>query len=384
MREPGYSDALRYLRAAAGGDLQHAIDAACESLPAWDPIVYLGDFSGEVLFPLTLGASEEDVAGSMAGRAFTTGQSVTTERDDGVRVWVPVSEQASRTGVLAVTVHDASPAIVEQVELLGVFAGLVVAAAARVSDIPYIRRQGREMSLPAGMQWDLLPPLNTRTPGATIAGRLEPAYDIAGDAFDYAVGDGMLDFAIIDGVGHGITSTLLTGLAVGAYRHARRRGGATVVDIHTAIDHALTSNYDDDSFATGIIGRLAFDTGRLEWSCAGHPPPLLLRGRKVVAELTNEPVLPFGLRGTPELSTADLEPGDAILLYTDGVTEARGTDGELFGLDRLTDLLEQEAASNQPPEEILRRLVQALLGRQPEGLRDDATLLLVKWTGRAP
>ena len=67
MREPGYSDALRYLREAAGGDLQHAIDAACESLPAWDPIVYLGDFSGEVLFPLTPGFAEEDVAGSMAG-----------------------------------------------------------------------------------------------------------------------------------------------------------------------------------------------------------------------------------------------------------------------------------------------------------------------------
>jgi Stage II sporulation protein E (SpoIIE) len=382
MREPGYSDALRYLREAAGGDLQHAIDAACEPLPAWDPVVYLRDFSGEVLFPLTLGAAEEDVAGSMAGRAFTTGQPVTTERGDGVRVWVPVSEQASRTGVLAVTVRDGSPEVVEQVELLGVFAGLIVASAARVSDIPYIRRQGREMSLPAGMQWDLLPPLNTRTPGATIAGLLEPAYDIAGDAFDYAVGDGVLDFAIIDGMGHGIASTLLTGLAVGAYRHARRRG-ASMVDIHTAIDQALTSNYDDDSFATGVIGRLALRTGRLEWSCAGHPPPLLLRGRKVVAELASDPVLPFGLRGRPKLSSADLEPDDAVLLYTDGVTEARAADGELFGLDRLTDLLEQEAASGRPPEEMLRRLVRALLVHQPEGLRDDATLLLVQWTGRA-
>jgi hypothetical protein len=384
MHEPGYSDALRYLREAAGGDLQHAIDAACERLPAWDPVLYLGDFSGEVLLPLTLGADKEDVAGSMAGRAFTTGQSVTIERDDGCRVWVPVSEQASRTGVLAVTVDDASPENIEQVELLGVFAGLVVAAAARVSDIPYIRRQRRAMSLPAGMQWDLLPPLNTRAPGATIAGLLEPAYDIAGDAFDYAIGDGVLDFALIDGMGHGIASTLLTGLAVGAYRHARRQGGASMVDIHEAIDQALTSNYDDESFATGIVGRLAFDTGRLEWSCAGHPPPLLLRGRKVVAELASEPVLPFGLRGKPVLSTADLEPDDAILLYTDGVTEARGADGELFGLDQLTDLLEQEAASDQPPEEILRRLVRALLESQPEGLRDDATLLLVKWTGRAP
>ena len=380
MREPGYSAALRVLRDAAGGDLQQVIVAACGPVPAWDPIVYLGDFSGEELLPLTPGAAAEAVAGSMAGRAFSTGQPVTSERDDGIRIWVPVSEQASRTGVLAVTTRDEAPETIERVELLGVFAGLVIAAAARVSDVPYIRRQGREMSLPAGMQWDLLPPLNTRTPGATIAGLLEPAYDIAGDAFDYAVGGELLDFAILDGMGHGIGSTLLTGLAIGAYRHARRRG-APITDIHAAIDEALTSNYDDDSFATGVIGRLVFGTGRLEWSSAGHPPPLLLRGRKVVAELENDPVLPFGLRGTARLGRADLEPGDAVLLYTDGVTEARAADGEMFGLGRLTDLLEQEAASERPPEEMLRRLVRALLEHQPEGLRDDATLLLVQWTG---
>ena len=382
MREPGYSAALRVLRDAAGGDLHQVIAAACEPVPAWDPVVYLGDFSGQELFPLTPGEATEDVAGSMAGRTFSTGQPVTSERDDGIRVWVPVSEQASRTGVLAVTIGDATPEAIERVELLGVFAGLVIAAAARVSDVPYVRRKGREMSLAAGMKWDLLPPLNTRSPGATIAGLLEPAYDIAGDAFDYSISGDYLDFAIIDGMGHGLASTLLTGLAVGAYRHARR-SGASVTDMHAAIDQALTSHYDDESFATGIVGRLAFRSGRLEWSCAGHPPPLLLRGRKVVAELTNDPVLPFGLGGRPTLSTADLEPDDTLLLYTDGVTEARATDGALFGLDRLTDLLEQEAASGRPPEEILRRLVRALREHQPEGLRDDATLLLVQWTGRA-
>ncbi|MDX6341257.1 MAG: hypothetical protein QOH87_1395, partial [Trebonia sp.] len=170
-------------------------------------------------------------------------------------------------------------------------------------------------------------------------------------------------------------------LAIGAYRHARRNG-AQIPEIHTAIDQALIDCYGDDSFATGIIGKLTITTGRLEWSCAGHPPPLLLRDRNVVAELTNEPMLPFGLGGgTPALSTKDLEPDDAVLLYTDGVIEARTADGELFGLDRLTDLLEREAASEQPPEEILRRLVRAVLDYQPGGLRDDATLLLAQWTG---
>ena len=378
---PGYSEALRVLRRGAGADLHRILTAAGEPVPAWDPVVYLAGFSAEVLFPLSAGVAEEDVAGTMAGRAFTSGQPVTSERDGAVRVWVPVVEQTTRTGVLAVTVPEATPRIVEQAELLGVFAGLVTALAARVSDVPHVRRRGRAMSLPASMQWDLLPPLSTRTDGALIAGLLEPAYDIAGDAFDYALNEGELHFAILDGMGHGLGSTMLADLCVGAYRHARRQG-APLAAIHTAIGRALTAQYDDMSFATGIIGRLTLATGRLEWSCAGHPPPLLLRGRKVVAELSRDPALPFGLSADPPvLHSQDLEPGDAVLLYTDGVIEARTPQGEFFGLERLTDLLEREAASGQPAEELLRRLVQTVLEHQAAELRDDATLLLVQWTG---
>jgi serine phosphatase RsbU (regulator of sigma subunit) len=148
------------------------------------------------------------------------------------------------------------------------------------------------------------------------------------------------------------------------------------------IGSALADYYDDMSFATGIVAKLTIASGRLEWSNAGHPPPLLLRGRKVVAELSSDPVLPFGLGDdTPKLQHQDLEPGDAVLLYTDGVVEARTPDGEFFGLERLTDLLEREAASGEPADEILRRLVQAVLEHQAADLRDDATLMLVRWKG---
>ena len=140
--------------------------------------------------------------------------------------------------MLTVTVPEASEAILAQAELPAVFAGLVAAATARVTDIPCVRRRGRAMSLPAGMQRDLLPPLSAHTAGALIAGVLEPACDIAGDAFDCAVDGADLHFAIFGGLGHGIGSTLLTGLAVGAYRHARG-DGAAVAGMHAAVDQAL-------------------------------------------------------------------------------------------------------------------------------------------------
>jgi serine phosphatase RsbU (regulator of sigma subunit) len=377
----GYTQALRILSQGTGDSLDPVLAAACAPVPAWDPVVYLADFSRRTLLPLNAGMAAEDVAGTLAGRAFTSGQPVTAERDGAVRVWVPVVEQTTRTGVLAMTMSRAEEEDIEQAELLGVFAGLVLAALKRDSDTPYERQEGRDMSLPASMQWDLLPPWSTRLPGARIAGMLEPAYDIAGDAFDYAADGDTMHFAIIDGMGHGIGSTLLTGLAVGAYRHARRHG-EPVRRMHTIIDEGLSAHYRDESFATGIIGTLTLSSGLLEWSCAGHPPPLLLRDRKVVAELAARSTLPFGLgTGSPQVASRDLEPGDAVLLYTDGVVEARTADGELFGEERLVDLLEREAAGEQPPEELLRRLVHAVLNHQSGGLRDDATLLLLQWTG---
>jgi hypothetical protein len=382
MAVPGYPEALRILCQDAGGDPHRALVAACAPVPAWDPVIYLADFGRQVLIPLDSRAAEEEVTGTTAGRAFATGQPVSAERDGSVRLWVPLVEQTTPTGVLAVTVRQADPDVVAQAELLGVFAGLITAAAGRVSDMPHMRRSDRTMSLPASMQWDLLPPPSARTRNALVAGGLEPAYDIAGDAFDYALNGADLHFAIIDGVGHGVGSTLLTGLAVGAYRRSRR-DGAPVAGLHAAIDEALTGHYRDLSFATGIIGRLVTGSGRLEWTCAGHPWPLLLRGRKVVAELSCEPALPFGLGdGSAPLGTAELQPGDVVLFYTDGVVEARTPDGQLFGLERFVDLLEREAASGTPAEEMLRRMLRAVLDHQAAELRDDATLLLVQWHGR--
>lgn len=351
-----------------------------------DITLYLVDFGQTVLQPLPhlvrpRVVVEENVATSLAGRAFTTGEVVTARRPSGVRVWVPVHEQSARTGVLALTVPELGDATMSQCLLLGDLAGMLCAGAARVTDLFHVRRRGRGMSLAASMQWDLLPPLTLRSPHVVVTGLLEPAYEVAGDAFDYALNDVRLDVAMFDGMGHGIGSTLLTTLAVGAYRHARR-AGADLASTFAEIDAAVLDQYDGDAFATGLLTRLDLMTGSLHWLSAGHPPPLLLRGRRALEPVTCEPTLPLGLGGAwPDVQTTALEPGDGVLLYTDGVIEARTPEGAELGLERLADLLEREAAAETSPEETLRRLVRSTLDHHGGTLRDDATLVMVVWAG---
>jgi serine phosphatase RsbU (regulator of sigma subunit) len=83
----------------------------------------------------------------------------------------------------------------------------------------------------------------------------------------------------------------------------------------------------------------------------------------------------------PTVATEALEPGDAVLLYTDGVTEARTPEGDLFGVDRLVDVAQNSASDLIHPEEIVRRLVAAVLDHQRADLQDDATVVMVRWTG---
>ena len=237
------------------------------------------------------------------------------------------------------------------------------------------------MTLAAGMQWDLLPPLTVRCAEALACGRLEPAYEIAGDAFDYAINDHHLHAAVFDGMGHCVESTLMTTLAVGAYRHARR-GGESIEAMHASIDEAVSNHYHGEAFVTGALARLDILTGTLEWSNAGHPAPLLLRNGRVISELSCRPSLPFGLGGSSrEVAAASLEPDDCVLFFTDGVVEGRSDSGDEFGVDRLADAWERQAATHAQPDEVLRRLVEEIVSYNAGGLRDDASLMLLSWTG---
>lgn len=352
--------------------------------------LYLADFERVVLQPILLSpdltdpiVAEEDVANSAAGRAFRTARPVVERSGEAVQVWVPLVERAERTGVLGMTLPALDDALLADCVRLGRFAGILVRGFARTTDLVHLRRRRRTMTLAAGMQWDLLPPLSVRCSQAMACGLLEPAYEIAGDAFDYALNDRQLDAALFDGMGHGVGATLLTTLAIGAYRHVRR-GGEAPAAAHAQVDEAVATHFGEEAFVTGTLIRLSLETGLLEWTNAGHPAPLLLRANRVIAELDCPPSLPFGLGGEPQPpATEALLPGDSVLFYTDGVVEGRSHTGEEFGIDRLARSWQAAASTGLPPEENLRQLADAFIAFNAGKLRDDATLLLIHWSGPA-
>jgi serine phosphatase RsbU (regulator of sigma subunit) len=220
----------------------------------------------------------------------------------------------------------------------------------------------------------------------SVAGLLEPAYEVGGDCFDYALNDSMFEFGLFDPVGHGIASALIASLCVGTYRHDRRES-AGLEAIHTHLDDVMRSEYSDFSFSTGQLAHADLETGELTWTNAGHPLPLLVRGGRVIKHLECAPTLPWGLGAlaTPArdipVAVEALEPGDSVLFYTDGVVEAHRPGAEPFGDDRLSDLLGQNASDHVEPEEIVRRVVRAVLEHQSDDLSDDATLMLFQWNG---
>lgn len=355
---------------------------------ARDLVLYLVDFEQEILQPLVDGSSldvipEEPLGSTLPGRAYSSGEPMFAERPDGLRVWVPVFEHSVRIGVLAMTVDDAGPDVVAHCRSLGMLAGLLVASAARYTDLIHVRKRGRGMTLAASMQWDLLPPLTMRADRIVVAGLLEPAYEVAGDGFDHSINGDRIDIALFDGMGHGITSTLLATLAMGTYRH-QRRDGRGLDAMHDTIDSAISLQFGD-AFVTGVLARFDTTTGALQLTNAGHPAPLLLRNRQVVGEIESERCTPFGVGSRCErIAELALEPGDTVVFYTDGMVEGRTRDGEEFGVLRLGDLLERESASGRPAEEMLRRLVRSVMDHQDGALRDDATIVLMHWDGPPP
>ncbi len=379
-------DLLRRATLTAPDLLSADIAAALQEAGGHHLVLYVVDYEQTILQPVGIAVDllvEEpkgvNIEGTLAGRAFQLQQVVTAEIDGAWRVWVPVRERADRIGVLEFGFDKVNEELLALCDDLGLLAGHLVHTSSRYTDLVELRRRRRPMNLAAEMQWDMLmPPLAFSSPELAIAGILEPAYFVAGDAFDYSLDGEQFSFAILDAMGHGVHSTLASALALGAFRHGRRRGLELNV-IAEQVDDALIEHLGE-GFVTGHICHLDVGTGVFRWVNAGHPPPLLMRGAKVVGEMKAEPCLPLGLGiEITQIGEVHLQPGDRILFYSDGVVEARPQGGREFGVERLIDDAEEYLGSSVPVAEVLRRLVRRLREHRGAELEDDATLVFLEW-----
>ncbi|WP_236573323.1 PP2C family protein-serine/threonine phosphatase [Streptomyces sp. GS7] len=346
-------------------------------------LIYLVDLQQRLLIPLDEVSEPLRVDRSTAGWAYRTLAPRVAEADGGVVVWLPLVDGAERLGVLAVRTASLDGVRMRRSRMLAYLFAMLITSKRAYSDWLAGLARTATMRLPTEMLRAFLPPHSVGSSRCVSTAVLEPAYDVAGDAYDHSVVKDVLHTMILDSMGHDLVSGLTTSVAMAAARNARRSGGE-LTDVVGSVDQAL-AQWLPDHFCTGVLCRLDAVTGVLQWVNCGHPPPLLIRAERVLnGVLDSPPQPPIGLAGqlapaARQVHETTLEPGDCVLLYTDGVVEARDEDGAEFGLDRFTDFIIRSSAAGQLPAEVLRLLIHAILDYQRNQLRDDATILLFEW-----
>lgn len=245
-------------------------------------------------------------------------------------------------------------------------------------------RLKHELEIAAQIQAALLPHRLPQPPGYELAGRVVPASQVGGDFFD-VVQPGPDHLAVLMGdvAGKGIPAAMLTTLIRAELRGQVLAGiapGEAVARANTALEPDLNRL---ETFATALVAQLELGTGTLRFAGAGHTASLYWRAADQAAVELLSTALPLGI--FPESTRAEqrltMAPGDMLVLYSDGVTEALSASGAIFGWPGLRETVEAVQAGSAAA--ILDAILAALdVHRRGQTAGDDVALLVLK--RRAP
>lgn len=305
------------------------------------------------------------------------------------RIAVPVIGRRGRLAVLALAEREVRGGVTafgdtdqETLALYASQAAVALENAGLHRESLERERLERELELAAAIQRQLLPREFPALPGFEILARTEPSRHVGGDVYDVMAAAAGVLMVVSDVAGKGVPAALMAASLHSAL-HVLARGCPPVAELTGMLHAHLIESIPDNKFATAFIACLR-PGGALEYVSAGHNPVLLIREAGSVHWLESTGP-PLGLLPDPRFraETVPLEPGDLVVAYTDGFTEAQSPLGEEFGEERLARVVvRQRRESLDQVMSSLLSAVQEFTGGAPA--HDDRTLLALRCLSRPP
>ncbi len=385
--------------------LREALDACCEALGFERGLIGLRTQRGDTELPVTRNIDRDEtgaykVSRTLINRALLHGERAIVNNpatdlagqisESLVRfpicsaLCVPILYRDEILGVIyGDRVTEASVYQPQDVDFLAAIARLVGVGLANLrmfQDHLRSKQINAELARARDIQRRLLPARPLACGRVTIQGYNEPSSAVSGDYFDYRrLEDGRISFVVADVTGHGLAAALLMANLHAAIQ-VTMSGKIPLEQLAARMNDLICRNTDPHVFVTAIAGRVDPDSGAIEYVSAGHPPPIVL-----ATDAVDEPPaaggLPWGIEPDEPYPVVTIGPDpriQAVVLYTDGVTEAPSTDGQMLGSRRLADRLAQTHPRTTT------RLIQAardLVREHCDGASppDDMTLLAMQF-----
>lgn len=240
------------------------------------------------------------------------------------------------------------------------------------------RRRQSELEIAASVQQKLFPAPGRRLRTIDYAGACQPARGVGGDYYDFLeLGSESIGFVLGDVSGKGMPAALLMANLQACFRTQAAAGLKRPAEILEAVHRHFYSSTQSDRFATLFFGVYDDRTRRMRYANCGHCAPLLLRANGGIERLEPTAIM---LGAFEDWRCAEhevtLQPGDVLLLYSDGVTEAANDIGDDFCEQRLIDLVRSNATAS--PEELVRRIVDAVSAFSSAARTDDITVAAIR------
>jgi serine phosphatase RsbU (regulator of sigma subunit) len=236
----------------------------------------------------------------------------------------------------------------------------------------------RDVELAAQVQRLFLPSAKPVIAGLEIAGMMHPARGVGGDYYDYFPVDARTtQIVVADVAGKGVPAALLMSATAAAVRFGANHDRNMLEQVQRLNTGILLAS-DDERYVTLLIAEIDTHRRTIRYVNCGHNPALLFRASTGTLTRLNSSCPPLGLSAEEicELVSADLSPGDVVVFYTDGVTEAGNGGGEEFGMERLSAAV--RSGSSLSAEDLMSSIYNAAADFCGDDFNDDVTILVVK------